>query len=473
MSERFDTRVPPNNIDAEKSVLGCCMSDYEILNQVTALLRTDAFYQPSHRLIYDAILNLSMSGKAVDTLTVSAELESQDQLDACGGRTYIMALPDAAPLISNALHYASVVQENYLLRQLLQAIDEIKRLVFTDAESAQGLIDLASRKIYEIRASDTISGLESIRDILSRAINDLAALAKGKKIAKTVRTGYPSLDNILTGGLRGGTLNILAARPGMGKSALALNIAQKASTIYRVPVVVFSLEMSKEEIINRMLSAQTQIDSRKLKLGKIEAKDWERIGEAVPILYGAQVHVDDRTNNTPVEMLSKCRQLKMENKCGLIVVDYLQLMTSHRRTENRQQEISDISRALKVMAKELDVPVIALSQLSRAVESRKEARPLLSDLRESGAIEQDADTVMFIYREGYYKDENKQISSAERQSAELILAKNRSGATGTVQLEWLPIYTLFIDPSDLEDPGTVYDNPGAIPPVDDLFEPPM
>lgn len=462
MSADFDQRVPPHNLEAEKSVLGCCMADFELLNQITAMLRPEAFYQPSHRTIYEAIVQLSMSGQAVDTLTVSAELERHDQLARCGGSTYILSLPDAAPLISNAMHYARVVHESYLLRQLISTVEDVKRQCYTRADSADELIDYASRRIYEIRSGDSISGIESIRDILSRTINELSELAKGKKSTRGVLTGYPSIDRALAGGFRGGTLNVLAARPGMGKSALALNIALKAATYHKVPVVIFSLEMSKEEIVNRMLSGQANIDSRKLRTGDIKAADWETISQVVPLLYGSQIHIDDRTSNTPMEMLSKCRQLKMEQQCGLIIVDYLQLMSSHKRTENRQQEISDISRAMKIMAKELDVPVIALSQLSRAVESRKDARPMLSDLRESGAIEQDADAVLFIYRQDYYNNEADQLDPNGLQKAELIFAKNRSGATGTVKLGWIPQYTLFIE-EDLHEEPPYIPSAGSVP----------
>lgn len=459
----FDGRMPPSNIEAEKSVLGCCMTDYEVMNRVTAILRAEHFYEPRHQVIYDTIQNLSMSGKAVDVLTVSTELERKDLLEACGGNTYIMALPDAAPLIGNATHYADLVYQAYLLRQLLLAVDDVRVLTYTKADNANELLDYASRKIYEIRANDTVSGMEAFHEILGRSVNEIAAMARGERKTHGVPTGYPSLDRALSGGFRGGSLNIVAARPGMGKSALALNIAMKASTLHDIPVVIFSLEMSKEEISNRIISGQARIDSRKIRTGDIKKKDWEDISRAVTVLFGAKIHIDDRTNNTPMEMLSKCRQLKMEGKCGLVIIDYLQLMSSHKRTENRQQEISDISRSLKVMAKELNVPVIALSQLSRATEARKDAKPMLSDLRESGAIEQDADSVIFIYREDYYKTEEV---PKEMEEAMLTLAKNRAGATGTIKLGWLPSYTLFVEMSNMDDPGYVYDGPGAIPPPD-------
>jgi replicative DNA helicase len=312
-------------------------------------------------------------------------------------------------------------------------------------------LDLASRKIYAIREQESSSGIEPLSSILSRTINDLLALMKGTQKIRGVPTGYPSLDKALTGGLGPGTLNILAARPAVGKSALALNIAMKAATLHEVPVVIFSLEMSKEEISNRMLAAQAGIDSRKLKTGKIKDSEWDQVSTVVPILYAAKIFIDDRTSNTPIEMLSRCRQLKMEGKCGLVVVDYLQLMSPQRRSDSRQQEISEISRSLKIMAKELDVPVIALSQLSREIEKRKDSRPMLSDLRESGAIEQDADVVMFLSRDTREEDDHLQ---KDMQEADLIIAKNRSGAVGTVQLGWLPNYTLFIEPSFLSEPGS-------------------
>ncbi|MGI6545834.1 MAG: replicative DNA helicase [Fastidiosipilaceae bacterium] len=454
-----DMKVPPNNVEAEKSVLGCCMSDSEILNQIMAFLKTEEFYQPNHQIIYEAIRNLSSGGKAVDILTVSDELERTDLLIKAGGSAYVMSLPDAAPLISNAMAYAEVVHQKYLLRQLLMTADEISKMCYTDAEDANALLDLASRKIYTIREQESVSGIEPFSSILSRTINDLMALMKGKKKLRGVPTGYPSLDKLLNGGLGPGTLTILAARPAVGKSALALNIAMKSATLHDVPVVIFSLEMSKEEISNRMLSAQSGIDSRKLKTGRIHDSEWDKVSTVVPVLYAAKIYVDDRTGNTPIEMLSRCRQLKMEGKCGLVVIDYLQLMTPHRRSDSRQQEISEISRSLKIMAKELDVPVIALSQLSREIERRKDSRPVLSDLRESGAIEQDADVVMFLSRETREDDDHLQ---KKMEDAKLIIAKNRAGSVGTVSLGWLSNYTLFIEPSYLDDPLGVPPKPGKV-----------
>lgn len=463
-------RIPPNNVEAEKSVLGCCMSDQETLNMILGTLKAEEFYQPSHRIIYEAIRDLSANGQAADVLTVSEELARTGLLEKAGGNVYINSLPDAVPFLSHAMAYVQVVHEKYLLRQLILATDKITNLCYTDAENADELLDYASRAIYSIREQESISGMVPLSAVLSSTINEIAELMKGVKKPRGVPTGYPSLDKALSGGLGLGTLNILAARPAVGKSAFALNIALKAATLYEIPVVIFSLEMSKEEIATRFLAAQAHVDSRKLKTGEIREDDWTKISEVVPILYGSKIYIDDRTNNTPIEMLSRCRQLKMEGKCSLVVIDYLQLMTSSRRSDSRQQEISEISRSLKIMAKELEVPVIALSQLSRDVERRKDSRPMLSDLRESGAIEQDADVVMFLSRDK--KDEDDQVQR-DIEEAELILAKNRAGAVGTISLSWMPKYTLFIEQSYLMEPAQYSSPPPAPPPKDHDVPPPV
>lgn len=469
-------RIPPNNIEAEKSVLGCCLSGEKPLAQVTAYLQTQDFYQPSHRMIYDVMCELFIASRPVDTLTVSDALESKGELERSGGLAYIAALPDAAPLISRALDYAELVRSKAVLRRLLTAMDEVTALAYEEQDDADALLDIAQQKIYTIRQGQDASGMERLGDVMSRTVNEISALAMGKEGSRGVKTGYPSLDQVL-GGLGKGTLNILAARPGMGKSALALNIAQKAATLYDVTSAIFSLEMSKEEIGSRLLSAQAQIDSRALRTGKIEANDWNKMADALPILYNAKIFIDDSSATSPLEMLSRCRQLKMENQLGLVVIDYLQLMSLKGRNDNRQQEISEISRSLKLMARELDVPVIALSQLSRAVEQRDNKRPILSDLRESGSIEQDADTVMFLYRPQYYDQDHL---PQELEEAELQVAKNRAGATRSIKLGWMPSYTLFVDVSPIADAPDAYsgsmhpqvpaDYPEAFVPEDIPFE---
>ncbi len=444
-SQPSGVKVPPNNQQAEQSVLGCALSGEKPLAEITAVLETDDFYRPQHRLIYQAICDLYLTSKPVDIITVADLLERREQLEQVGGLSYISGLPDAAPLVANAGHYADLVRQKAILRRLISTLHEVTGLCYSDPDDAELLLDLAAKRIYEIRENRDISGFESIKDIIGRTIDELAAIAKGQPRQKNVMTGYSQLDRLL-GGLRPGGLVIVAARPAMGKSALALNIAQKAATLYQVPAAVFSLEMSKEEISNRLLSSQALVNSRTLSTGELKPDDWEKIAQALPPLYASPIYIDDRSGTSVMEMMSKCRQLKLENKLGLVVVDYLQLMSGGKsRSENRQQEISEISRTLKIMARELSVPVIALSQLSRACEMRSDKKPLLSDLRDSGAIEQDADVVIFLYREQYYAYDQVPL---ETEDAELIVAKNRQGATGSVHLGWWPKYTLFFEKDD-------------------------
>ncbi|MGI6298616.1 MAG: replicative DNA helicase [Saccharofermentanales bacterium] len=436
-------RVPPNNIKAEQSVLGCAMSGLKPLAEIMAALKTEDFYRPDHQLIYDAICELSMASKPVDIITVSDLLDSRGKLLNAGGLAYISSLPDQAPLIANAGHYADLVRQKSILRRLITAMDDVTALCLEDGQEAGLMLDVAAKRIYDIRENRDAIGFESLKDIIGRTVNEIAEIARGKPREHLVQTGFRSLDRAL-GGLRPGSLIIVAARPGMGKSALALNIAQKAATLYRVPAAIFSLEMSKEEIGNRMLSAQSQINSRNLNVGDLKTDDWEKIARALPYLSAAPVYIDDRSGTSVMEMMSKCRQLKLDGHLGLIIIDYLQLMSGSGsgRFESRQQEISEISRSLKIMAKELNVPVIALSQLSRACEIRSDKKPLLSDLRDSGAIEQDADVVMFLFREHYYASDQQPL---EVEDAEVIIAKNRQGETGSIHLSWRPRFTMFFE----------------------------
>ncbi|MDI9498033.1 MAG: replicative DNA helicase [Bacillota bacterium] len=434
-------RALPSSTEAERSVLGCCLSSDKALAQITATLVSEDFYQPAHRLIYDAITRLYMARRPVDPLTVSEELASHQELERVGSMTEIQRLMDAAPLIANALDYAAIVREKSQLRRLIHAMDDVLAKSYAESDSADALLDYAAEKIYEIREDRDSVGLESIRQIMGRTINEISALASGKAGTRGVSTGFPSIDRVL-GGLVKGTLNIIASRPGMGKSALAFNMALNASMLNQITVAIFSLEMSKEEIGARLLSAQALIDSRLLRRGQLQDQDWDSIYRALPELYRSRIFIDDSAGTTPIEMLARCRQLKFEHRLGLVVVDYLQLMSLRTRTENRQQEISEITRSLKLLARELDVPVIACSQLSRAVENRNDKRPLMADLRESGSIEQDADTVSFLYRESYYDKEHK---PQPQETAEFIIAKNRAGSTEKVELGWIPQYTLFVD----------------------------
>jgi replicative DNA helicase len=449
-------KVPPNHIQAEQSVLGCAMTNERALAEITAILKNEDFYRPDHRLIYEAICELYLASKPVDIITVSDALESKALLEKAGGLSYISQLPDLVPFMANAANYAELVREKAILRKLIVSMDEVNAMCYEDAQDANELLSIAAKRIYEIRENRDISGFESLKDIMSRNINEISELARGKTVERSVKSGFSRLDRAL-GGMGNGSLVILAARPAMGKTAFALNIAQKAALLYKVPAAIFSLEMSKEEVGHRMLSAQALVNSRILRSGELKQEDWDKISKALPILYNTEVYVDDRSGTNVMEMLSKCRQLKQEGKLGLVVIDYLQLMSGNGgRNDSRQQEISEITRSLKIMAKELHVPIIALSQLSRACEARNDKRPMLSDLRDSGAIEQDADIVMFLYRDHYYAQDQMQM---EIEDAEVIIAKNRTGQTGTVKMSWWPKYTMFFEPEDSSmptDPNPVF-----------------
>ena len=435
-------RVPPNNRQAEQSVLGCAMSGELPLASATSTLLTSDFYAPDHQMIFDAVCALALAQKPVDIITVSDYLENHGNLEKCGGLPYISSLPDMTPVIAHADSYIDIVRQKSILRRLLVAADEVRGWCFEDPEDADRLLDVAAKRVFEIRENRDKSGFSTMREIIAQTLNDIQQMRAGEMNDRTIKTGYATLDRVL-GGLNNGSLVIIAARPSMGKTSLALNIVQKTSLIHGVPCAVFSLEMSKEEIASRMLSVQSRMNSRQIRNGQMSQNDWERLADVVKVLSAAPVVVDDRSGTTVLEIQSRCRQLKLEGRLGLVVIDYMQLMSGGaRRNENRQQEISEISRSLKIMAKDLDVPVIALSQLSRANVHRNDKRPMLSDLRDSGSIEQDADVVMFLHRPSYYESEDP---AGETEETEVIIAKNRQGETRTVRVGWQSEYTLFYD----------------------------
>lgn len=442
---KFDGKIPPNHNQAEQSVLGSAMSNERALAEVTSILKNEDFYRPDHRMIYEVICELYMSAKPVDIITVSDALDSKQLLEKAGGLKYISTLPDLVPFMANAAQYADLVRQKAILRKIIGLTEEVNSMCYEDARDANEVLNIAAKRIYDVRENRDSTGFESLKEIIGRTVNEISQRSRGVASERTVKTGFLKFDRAL-GGMGNGALIIVAARPGMGKTAFALNIAQKSAMLYNVPAAIFSLEMSKEEVGNRMLSAQALVNSRIMREGMIRQEDWDKISRALPILYNTEVYVDDRSGTNVVEMLSKCRQLKLEGRLGLVIVDYLQLMSSgNSKVENRQQEISEITRSLKIMAKELNVPVIALSQLSRACEARNDKRPMLSDLRDSGSIEQDADVVTFLYRDNYYSQGQIQL---EIEDAEVIIAKNRSGNTGNVKMSWWPKYTMFFEPED-------------------------
>lgn len=438
-------RTPPHNKQAEQAVLGSALISAECLPDLINTLAKEDFYFPDNQLIFEAITFLYQDHKPVDLVTLSESLSLHGQLADAGGYEYLTFLTSTTPLLRNYTYYMDIVLEKSKLRQIIWGLNDVIATSYGDSENVDEIIDLVAKKLYEIRENQDGRGFAKLGPVLAERINELDALAKGGR-EDMIRSGFPAIDDTL-GGLKKGSLIIVAARPGMGKTALALNIAHKAAMIYQVPTAIFSLEMSRDELANRFLSSHLSIDSRRIGSAKLTKEDWEKITGNFKGLYEAPIYIDDRSGIAPIEMLSKARQLQLEDKLGLVVVDYLQLMSGDRaRSDSRQQEISDISRQLKIMARELDVPVIAISQLSRACERRDDKRPILSDLRDSGAIEQDADVVMFLYRDDYY---NQDELKKDVEQAELIVAKNRHGQTRTIHLGWRPEFTMFFEPENI------------------------
>lgn len=435
-------RVPPHDVEAEQAVLGCMLLNKDAVNEALESLIDESFYREDNRLIFDAMKNLYMRSEPIDIITVKNELIETGAFERIGGLEYLAVLPEKVPTTSNVDRYIKIVEEHYLRRKLITTSNDLIALGYDDTEETDGLIDMAEKKVLELTQRKSTRGYSSIKDVLISTIADLERLANQKGALSGISTGFVDIDR-KTSGLHNSDLIILAARPAMGKSAFAINIATNIALKSKVPVAIFNLEMSKEQVVSRIVASEALIDGEKLRTGKLDENDWTKFATTSGILSEAPIYIDDTPGATIVDIRTKCRKLKMEKNIGFIVVDYLQLITgsNQRRNGSREQEISEISRSLKIIAKELDVPVLALSQLSRSVEKRQDdKKPMLSDLRESGSIEQDADIVMFIHREDYYNQEteNKNI-------AEIIFAKHRGGSTGSVRLKWLGEYTRFFD----------------------------
>ena len=433
-------KVPPHDIDAEQAVIGSMLTDKDAVVDAIEVLKLDDFYRQDNKTIYEAILNLYNRAEPIDIITVKSELNSLGKLEAVGGLEYIAALPDKVPTTANVEKYIKIVEEKSILRRLIKASNELIDLGYAQSEDVDTIMDQAEKKVFEISQGKNQKGYTPIKDILVESFAELEKLYNQKEPITGIPTGFADLD-YKTAGLHNSDLVLVAARPAMGKSAFALNIATNAAVQANVPVVIFNLEMSKSQLVSRILCSEAMVDSNKIRTGKIEEDDWVKLATALGPLSEAPIYIDDTPGITVTEIRAKCRKLKMEKNIGLIVIDYLQLIQgSGKRNSSREQEISEISRSLKILAKELDVPVIALSQLSRAAEQRADHRPMLSDLRESGAIEQDADIVMFLYRDDYYNPD-----SEKKNIAEVIMAKHRAGSTGTVELLWLGSYTKFVN----------------------------
>ena len=431
-------KIPPHDIEAEQAILGCMLIDQDATSDAIEVLKPEDFYRDDHKYIYEAMLNLYTKGEPIDIITVKDELTSMQKFEAVGGIEYLATLPDRAPLVANSDKYIKIVEEKSILRKLIKTATEIEGLGYAQNEEVDNVIDQAEKKIFDIMQNKNQKGYTPIKDVLVETFAELEKLYNQKQPVTGIATGFTDLDN-RTAGLHNSDLILIAARPAMGKSAFALNIATNAAINEKVPVAIFNLEMSKTQLVNRMLCSEAMVDSNKVRTGKIDEEDWIKLATALGPLSEAPIYIDDTPGISISEIRAKCRKLKLEKNIGLVVIDYLQLIQgSGKKNSSREQEISEISRSLKIIAKELDVPVIALSQLSRESEKRQDHKPMLSDLRESGAIEQDADLVMFIYRDDYYNQD-----SEKKNIAEIILAKHRAGATGTIELLWMGRYTKF------------------------------
>ncbi|MCC8151142.1 MAG: replicative DNA helicase [Lachnospiraceae bacterium] len=437
MEEELIRRIMPHSLEAEQSVIGAMMMDRDAILTASEMLGKDDFYHQQYGILFEAIMELFNSGAAVDMVTLQERLREKNVPPEISSLEFMADLITTVPTSANVRHYAQIVQDKSMLRKLIRTNEEIADACYLGNESLEHLLNATEKRIFHLLQSRVGGDYVPIREIVLQALDRIEQASKTQGTVTGIPTGFVDLDYRLSG-LQKSDLILLAARPSMGKTALALNIAQYVAFHENMAVAIFSLEMSKEQLVNRLFSLESRVDAQVLRSGNLSDADWEKLIESAGTIGSSRLIIDDTPGITVSEMRSKCRKYKLEHDLQLVIIDYLQLMSGSRRTDSRQQEISDISRALKQLARELQVPVIALSQLSRQVEQRPDHRPMLSDLRESGAIEQDADVVMFIYRDDYYnKDsDNKGI-------AEVIIAKQRNGPIGTVNLVWLPQYTKF------------------------------
>jgi replicative DNA helicase len=436
-NQNYFAKVPPHDAEAEKAVISSMFIDREAAGIAMESLKADDFYRPDNQQVFEAALELYSSGEPIDIITVKNKLEEKGVFDQIGGINAIAQIASSVGSSVNIKNYVKIVKDKSVLRELIKTSSNISQQCFEGKENINYIVEKAEQGIFNIMQGRDSSGVYHIKDIAVSAFERIEDIYKNKGHLTGVPTGFTDFD-AKTAGLQPSDLILIAARPSMGKTAFALNIAQNAAIRNDVSVAIFSLEMSREQLVNRMLCSEAMIDAQKLRTGELEDDDWPKLIQALGPLSQANIYIDDTPAISPMEIRSKCRKLKLEKGLDLVLVDYLQLMSSDSKIDSRQQEISEISRSLKAIARELNVPLIALSQLSRACETRSDHHPMLSDLRESGAIEQDADVVAFIYRDEYYFPD----TDAKNQ-AELVIAKQRNGPTGTVNLAWLGQYTKF------------------------------
>ena len=439
MDEALIKRVLPHSIEAEQAVVGSMLMDRDAILTSSEIISGEDFYQTAYGVIFDTVVEIYNEGKPVDLITLQERLKEKDVPAEISSLEFVRDLVTAVPTSANVKYYAEIVAEKSMLRRLIKLNDEISNMCYLGKESMEAVLEITEKKVFELVQKRNTGDFVPIKDVVLNALEKIESASKISGSVTGIPTGFLDLDYKMSG-LQPSDLILVAARPSMGKTAFVLNIAQHVAFKVHKSVAIFSLEMSKEQLVNRLFSLEAQVDSQSLRTGNLKDEDWEKLIESAGIIGKSKLIIDDTPGISISELRSKCRKFKLEQGLDLIIIDYLQLMTGRvgGRSESRQQEISEISRSLKGLARELNVPVIALSQLSRAVEQRPDHRPMMSDLRESGAIEQDADVVMFIYRDDYYNKDTEM-----KNIAEIIIAKQRNGSIGTVNLTWLPNYTKF------------------------------
>ncbi|MBN2981157.1 replicative DNA helicase [Cohnella algarum] len=432
-------RVPPQNLEAEQAVLGAILLEIEALITAMERLRSEDFYSVAHQRIFEAMIDLNENNEPLDLITLTALLQDRGQLEEIGGVSYLAKLANAVPTAANVEYYAQIVEEKSMLRRLIRTATQIVSSGYTTEDDVGALLNDAEARIMELSNRRAAHGFISIRDVLMDVFERVEFLYNHKGGTTGIPSGFPDLDK-MTSGFQRSDLIIVAARPSVGKTAFALNIAQNVAVRASETVAIFSLEMSAAQLVNRMICAESNVDAGRMRTGFLEGDDWEKLSMAIGSLSEAQIYIDDTPGITVADIRAKCRRLKKEKGLGMILIDYLQLIQGRGKPgENRQQEVSEISRTLKQIARELEVPVIALSQLSRGVEQRQDKRPMMSDLRESGSIEQDADIVAFLYRDDYYNQDTE-----KKNIIEIIIAKQRNGPVGTVELVFLKNFNKFV-----------------------------
>jgi len=437
MEENILKRILPHSVEAEQSVIGSMIMDREAIVVASEIITGEDFYNKQYGVVFETMVELNDEGSPVDLITLQNRLREKDVPPEVSSLEFVRELVNAVPTSANIKYYANIVAEKSTLRKLIRLNEEIANTCYAGKESLEYILEDTEKRVFQLVQKRSADDYVPIRQVVLNAIDRIEQASKNKGSVTGIPTGFIDLD-YRTAGMQPSDLVLIAARPSMGKTALALNIAQYVAFKKNMTVAVFSLEMSKEQLVNRMFSMESSVDAQKLRTGQLNDQEWERLIESAGVIGQSDLIIDDTPGISVSELRSKCRKYKLEHNLSMIIIDYLQLMTGSGKSDSRQQEVSDISRSLKAVARELSVPVLALSQLSRAVEQRPDHRPMLSDLRESGAIEQDADVVMFIYRDDYYNHDTE-----KKGISEIIIAKQRNGPIGTVELAWLPEYTKF------------------------------